>query len=190
MSGYGSHGSSLRDLPRLRASRRGRASSWDRTGGNDDRLRLAPGETRELARIVGAGCVNHIWITVANDAGDRRSRTGWFIATGSALDVERLTFGRKRTYRGPVTRPFGRNMDRIASRSGDQAPVSASQQTQGRVAIEHPPRQLGRRPGRLAGREAPRAVPQVVLALLGDHQHRLGVNLKHLNLLLISGPDT
>jgi len=36
VSGYGDFGSSLRDLPRLRSSHRRRASSWDRTGGNDD----------------------------------------------------------------------------------------------------------------------------------------------------------
>ena len=40
---YGEFGSSLRDLPRLRTSRRRRASSWDRTGGNDDRLTVQPG---------------------------------------------------------------------------------------------------------------------------------------------------
>jgi len=46
---YGPHGSSLRDLPRLRTSRRKRASSWDRTGGNDDRLMIEPGQTVSLA---------------------------------------------------------------------------------------------------------------------------------------------
>ena len=60
---YGSHGSSLRDLPRLRASRRRRASSWDRTGGNYDLRTLQPGETLELAQIVGAGSINHMWFT-------------------------------------------------------------------------------------------------------------------------------
>ncbi|MFC7405872.1 glycoside hydrolase family 172 protein [Georgenia alba] len=64
-SGYGSYGSSLRDLPRLRNHRRLRASSWDRTGGNEDRLTVRPGETVELADIRGAGSVNHIWMTVA-----------------------------------------------------------------------------------------------------------------------------
>ena len=62
---YGPHGSSLRDLPRLRSSRRRRASSWDRTGGNEDRLTLRPGDTAVLAEMEGAGCVNHIWVTVA-----------------------------------------------------------------------------------------------------------------------------
>jgi hypothetical protein len=67
MSGYGDFGSSLRDLPRLRSSRRKRASSWDRSGGNDDRLTLGPGETYTLAEIPGAGCINHLWVTAATE---------------------------------------------------------------------------------------------------------------------------
>ncbi len=67
MSGYGSYGSSLRDLPRLRDSRRRRASSWDRTGGNEDRLTIVPGQSSILLETSGAGCVNHIWITAANE---------------------------------------------------------------------------------------------------------------------------
>jgi hypothetical protein len=66
MGNYGDFGSSLRDLPRLRDSRRRRASSWDRSGGNDDRLHIAPGATATLAEIGGAGSINHIWVTVAN----------------------------------------------------------------------------------------------------------------------------
>lgn len=62
---YGAHGSSLRDLPRLRTSRRQRQSSWDRTGGNDDRVTVEPGSTVTLAEMEGSGSVNHIWMTVA-----------------------------------------------------------------------------------------------------------------------------
>ncbi len=65
VSSYGDFGSSLRDLPRLRASIRRRASSWDQTGGNDDRLTIAPGEIVTLANISGAGSINHIWVTIA-----------------------------------------------------------------------------------------------------------------------------
>jgi hypothetical protein len=62
---YGDFGSSLRDLPRLRSSRRRRASSWDITGGNDDRLTVPPGAVDVLADIDGPGSINHIWCTVA-----------------------------------------------------------------------------------------------------------------------------
>ncbi|RMB61878.1 glycoside hydrolase family 172 protein [Tessaracoccus antarcticus] len=65
MTRYGDYGSSLRDLPRLRSTRRRRVSSYDVTGGNEDRVTLQPGDTAELADIRGAGSVNHIWMTVA-----------------------------------------------------------------------------------------------------------------------------
>jgi len=67
VGGYGDFGSSLRDLPRLRSSRRRRSSSWDKSGGNDDRLTIGPGETATLAEVQGAGCINHLWITVGGD---------------------------------------------------------------------------------------------------------------------------
>lgn len=65
MSRYGSFGSSLRDLPRLRDVKRGRESSWDRSGGNDDRLTVQPGQTVTLAELSGPGAITHIWCTVA-----------------------------------------------------------------------------------------------------------------------------
>jgi hypothetical protein len=71
VSGYEEFGSSLRDLPRLRSSRRRRASSWDRSGGNDDRIHVEPGATTTLAEMGGAGSINHVWITVANEHMDR-----------------------------------------------------------------------------------------------------------------------
>lgn len=60
---YGHFGSSLRDLPRLRNHRRRRASSWDRTGGNNDWVGIEPGHTEVLANIQGAGSIEHIWMT-------------------------------------------------------------------------------------------------------------------------------
>ena len=57
-------GTSLGDLPRLRPGvKRGRESSWDRSGGNDDRWRLASGEARTLCTIQGPGAIKHIWMT-------------------------------------------------------------------------------------------------------------------------------
>lgn len=57
----------LLDLARIRdgvASRR--VSSFDRTGGNNDRFENIPaGERRTLFEIQGAGLINHIWITIA-----------------------------------------------------------------------------------------------------------------------------
>ncbi len=40
-----------------------RASSWDRTGGNRDRLSIVRGTTEVLLDVQGAGCITHIWMT-------------------------------------------------------------------------------------------------------------------------------
>jgi hypothetical protein len=46
-----------------------RISSYDRSGGNNDRFEnIAPGESRILAEIEGAGTINHIWITISPEA--------------------------------------------------------------------------------------------------------------------------
>ncbi|HXK92932.1 MAG TPA: DUF2961 domain-containing protein, partial [bacterium] len=42
-----------------------RISSYDRTGGNEDRLTIEPGETKVLAEIEGPGAITHIWNTIA-----------------------------------------------------------------------------------------------------------------------------
>lgn len=47
-----------------RKARRRRASSTDPTGGNTDGFPLAAGATHDLARIEGAGCVRHIFLTL------------------------------------------------------------------------------------------------------------------------------
>ena len=43
-----------------------RESSWDRTGGNRDSIRIAAGETKVLANLEGPGAISHIWITIAS----------------------------------------------------------------------------------------------------------------------------
>ena len=63
-------GSPLAGLPLLRNATSHRASSWDRSGGNDDRLHIQPGETALLADVKGAGCVRHMWVTIACDDPD------------------------------------------------------------------------------------------------------------------------
>lgn len=46
-----------------------RVSSYDRTGGNNDFLKIANGEKRVIFSESGAGIINHIWITMAPDPG-------------------------------------------------------------------------------------------------------------------------
>lgn len=57
----------LLDLARIRDGVQSRRiSSFDRTGGNDDRFEdVQAGERRTLFQVDGAGIVNHIWITIA-----------------------------------------------------------------------------------------------------------------------------
>ncbi|MFO7933476.1 MAG: glycoside hydrolase family 172 protein [Bacteroidales bacterium] len=46
-----------------------RISSFDRSGGNNDRIEnIGPGEKVTIARIEGAGMINHIWITISPEA--------------------------------------------------------------------------------------------------------------------------
>jgi len=54
----------LESLSRLREGHSRRVSSYDKTGGNADYWRIKGGETRELARLRGSGCVRHIWVTL------------------------------------------------------------------------------------------------------------------------------
>jgi hypothetical protein len=43
-----------------------RASSYDRSGGNDDFRKVSPGETLTLLDDPGPGIITHIWITIAS----------------------------------------------------------------------------------------------------------------------------
>jgi hypothetical protein len=43
-----------------------RISSYDRSGGNADFVRIEPGETKVLAEMEGAGVVTHIWVTISS----------------------------------------------------------------------------------------------------------------------------
>ena len=51
------------DMIYLQDGSSARVSSWDRSGGNVDYVSLAPGQTLELARIKGAGCIHHVYFT-------------------------------------------------------------------------------------------------------------------------------
>lgn len=50
-----------------RNSKRKRVSSYDKTGGNDDRIYIKAGETKVIAEINKPGIITHIWMTHMND---------------------------------------------------------------------------------------------------------------------------
>jgi len=59
--------STLAGLAQLRPGvKRGRASSYDPTGGNRDWWEFQPGQTRDIANISGPGSIKHIWMTMAS----------------------------------------------------------------------------------------------------------------------------
>ncbi|HEV8245521.1 MAG TPA: glycoside hydrolase family 172 protein [Polyangiaceae bacterium] len=60
--------STLAGLARLRPGvRRLRASSYDPTGGNRDWWEFEPGQARDIATLVGPGCIKHIWVTMGSE---------------------------------------------------------------------------------------------------------------------------
>jgi len=58
---------SLETLAWRRSGRRLRISSYDRKGGNDDRIYVKPGDKAVIADIAGAGCITHIWASFMNE---------------------------------------------------------------------------------------------------------------------------
>jgi Protein of unknown function (DUF2961) len=56
--------SSLAHLANLRSYRTRRSSSFDRSGGNADFGKIAPGATLPLLETDGAGLITHIWFTI------------------------------------------------------------------------------------------------------------------------------
>ncbi len=56
--------SPLRGIARARSYKRRRESSWDRTGGNKDSVRVSAGETFTAMNVEGAGMISHIWCTI------------------------------------------------------------------------------------------------------------------------------
>jgi hypothetical protein len=59
----GAVGGPLRSLARLRHVRSRRASSYDRSGGNEDFIWIQPGQSARLLDAAGPGCITHIWMT-------------------------------------------------------------------------------------------------------------------------------
>ena len=59
--------SSINDIFIKKHSKRKRISSYDRTGGNDDRYHIKPNEKMVIADILECGLINHIWMTLMVD---------------------------------------------------------------------------------------------------------------------------
>ena len=59
--------SNLSNIFLRRKVKRMRESSYDRTGGNDDRIYIKPGSIAVIADITGPGIITHIWMTLANE---------------------------------------------------------------------------------------------------------------------------
>ncbi len=57
----------LEELSKLKDYTAARAGSFDRSGGNADRLQIQPGETTTLADIPGPGAITHMWFTIASN---------------------------------------------------------------------------------------------------------------------------
>jgi hypothetical protein len=51
-------------LPYLKLSKLKQISSFDSTGGNNDRISLAMGETAMIAKMAGPGVITRIWVTI------------------------------------------------------------------------------------------------------------------------------
>lgn len=58
----------LENLGALQKFRSRRVSSFDRSGGNNDRIAIPPGETVVLAEINGPAAIHHIWVTISAEA--------------------------------------------------------------------------------------------------------------------------
>ncbi len=56
----------LANLAQIVDARSRRISSYDRSGGNADAIRIPAGETVSIAEMAGAGIVKHIWITISS----------------------------------------------------------------------------------------------------------------------------
>jgi hypothetical protein len=57
----------LSNLPQAKDYIQHRASSYDRSGGNDDFRVIAPGETLTVLDADGPGLVTHVWFTIASE---------------------------------------------------------------------------------------------------------------------------
>ena len=56
----------INSISKMQKGKSKRESSYDKTGGNTDFLIIEKGENREICNIDGAGCIKHIWVTIAS----------------------------------------------------------------------------------------------------------------------------
>lgn len=63
----GSGPMSMLEMARLKSYRAERSSSFDRSGGNNDWVRLDAGASTPILDVKGPGSVTHIWITINSD---------------------------------------------------------------------------------------------------------------------------
>lgn len=79
------------DISEIRPALSRRASSWDRTGGNDDCIRVNSGECRTLLEVEGPGKITHIYFTLIDphpyDYRDAVLRMYWDGAEKPSVEV-------------------------------------------------------------------------------------------------------
>ena len=122
---FWSPSSPLSGLPYVKNGRSARSSTWDRTGGNRDFVRVEPGEIHVMASLEGAGIIEHIWMTTrcyspqylrklvlemfwdGEDNPSVRAPLGDFFGTGHAASAHYVSlplsqvFGPRRGPKGP-----------------------------------------------------------------------------------------
>lgn len=64
---------SMSTIACMRQGKRRRISSYDRSGGNDDRVHIRAGQTLTLADISSPGIITHIWLTIATDSREKEA---------------------------------------------------------------------------------------------------------------------
>ncbi|HHY83347.1 MAG TPA: DUF2961 domain-containing protein [Clostridiales bacterium] len=55
----------ISSISKMRTGRSKRVSSYDRSGGNKDYYTINPNDKTEICNVKGAGCIRHIWMTMA-----------------------------------------------------------------------------------------------------------------------------
>lgn len=70
---------SLGNIYLPKPGKRRRASSYDRSGGNDDRYHISSGKTMTIFDVHSSGVIEHIWMTMVNEgkAGDEQEENAF-----------------------------------------------------------------------------------------------------------------